>query len=529
MSIKNIIGTGLIVSIITTSLSCTKLDPVPYSVVTSEVFWSDPAQAANAVAPVYSALNGFANGENMRLANATGGEIVDPRNFGGGAYLERMWKHTWSAGDGSLNQMWNTFYRGVTSANFIMSQMNALDKNKPADIDKLNAHLKVMRAFFLYHAMDNFGRIPLDTSFNSSPASIKSNTRQEAFNFIEKELLQNIPLLDNKSNTNYGRANRQVGYTLLAQLYINAQVYTGTPRWADAIRACDSVINSGFYRLSPNYFNNFAFDNHNYKDENILVAPKDKVLNNFPGMMETIHPNGGRAVGITGSPWNGFCATADMYNKYNAEDKRIRQWLVGIQRDARGTRVIDDNYNPGDTIFLNQAARTRPLSYNLNVVSFNRDNYANADSFDMAGARNVKYYPEQGSSGADMGNDLVMMRLADVILMKVEAEFRLNGRVTSVALFNSIRERAYGNASHNIASPTLDDIYNERRRELMWEGYSRRDGIRFEVAMPGTKYFSAARAPGKSEDPADGHRRVFPIPAAQLSANTNLTQNPGYN
>jgi hypothetical protein len=81
--------------------------------------------------------------------------------------------------------------------------MNALDKNKPADIDKLNAHLKVMRAFFLYHAMDNFGRIPLDTSFNSSRLLLKA-IPQEAFNFIEKELLQNIPLLDNKSNSNYG-------------------------------------------------------------------------------------------------------------------------------------------------------------------------------------------------------------------------------------------------------------------------------------------------------------------------------------
>jgi hypothetical protein len=89
---------------------------------------------------------------------------------------------------------------------------------------------------------------------------------------------------------------------------------------------------------------------------------------------------------------------------------------------------------PGDTIFINQAARTRPLIYNLNVISFNRNDYANTDSFDMAGARNVKYYPEPGSNGADMGNDLVMMRLADVILMKVEAELRLNGSVSSIAL-----------------------------------------------------------------------------------------------
>jgi hypothetical protein len=91
-------------------------------------------------------------------------------------------------------------------------------------------------------------------------------------------------------------ACKQTGwiYPAGAIIYKCAGLY-GTPRWADAIKACDSVINSGFYRLSPNYFNNFAFDKHNHKDENILVAPKDKVLNNFPGMMETIHPNGGRA------------------------------------------------------------------------------------------------------------------------------------------------------------------------------------------------------------------------------------------
>ncbi|MEP7319034.1 MAG: RagB/SusD family nutrient uptake outer membrane protein, partial [Panacibacter sp.] len=265
--------------------------------------------------------------------------------------------------------------------------------------------------------------------------------------------------------------------------------------------------------------------NNVHKDENILVAPKDRVLNNFPGMMETIQDNGGPAVGITGSPWNGFCATADMYNKYESSDKRIRQWLVGPQREADGTRTIDDDYNPGADI----AAGGGTLSYNLSVISFDKGLYPNEDSFNFAGARNVKYYPEQNGNcdGTNMGNDLVMMRYADVLLMKVEAELRLNGTVASIDLLNQVRERAYGDALHNIANPTLDDIYDERTREFMWEGYSRRDGIRFEVAA-GKPYFSAARAPEKSADNTDGHTRIFPIPAIQIASNANLIQNPGY-
>jgi starch-binding outer membrane protein, SusD/RagB family len=500
--------------------SCTDLEPKPFSVVTSEVFWADPTQAANAVAPVYNALDGFANGENMRLANTSSGQIADPRDFGGGNYLKRMWKHEWAPDNGNLNQMWNTFYKGVGAANFIQSQVNALER-KPANINKINAELRVMRAFFLYHAMDNFGSIPLDTLYGVNPNSIFQATRQEAYNFIETELLKNAPLLDGKAPTNYGRANRYVAYTLLAQLYMNAQVYTGTAQWSKAIAVCDTVINSGAYALTPNYFDNFGIQNNNFTNENILVAPKDKTRNNFPGMMETIQGDGGKAIGITGSPWNGFCATADIYNLYASEDLRRRQWLVGQQKDANGTRTIDDDYTPGADIISNGT----PLFYNLNLVSFSAGDYPDGPSFDMTGARNVKYYPEQGSSGADMGNDLLIMRYADILLMKLEAQLRL-GSAPSIDLLNAVRTRAYGSSAFNIANPTLKDIYEERTRELMWEGYGRRDQIRYEVAG-GTPYWSAPREPEKVAD-AGTHTRIFPIPSGQLQANGNLVQNPGY-
>jgi starch-binding outer membrane protein, SusD/RagB family len=504
--------------------SCTDLEPKPYSVVTPDVFWSDPRQAANAVAPVYDALDGFANGENMRLANSTSGQIFEPGGrWGGQEYLELSWKHNFVPDVSTYNQMWNTFYKGVGSATFILSQLDSLP-NKPANIATVNAELRVMRAFFLYHAMDNFGSIPLDTLYGADPNTLRQATRQQAYNYLERELVKNAPLLNENGPTNYGRANKYVAYTLLAQLYMNAQVYTGTAQWAKAIAACDKVIGSGRYSLTPNYFNNFGIDNNNYTQENILVAPKQRGRRNFPGMMETLYGgNAGNAVGLPGGGWNGFCATADIYNKYQAADLRRRQWLVGQQKQANGTRTIDDNYTPGADIFEGP----NPIFYNLNTVSFRAANYPSQIAYQMTGARNVKYYPEQGGNfGADMGNDLVIMRYADVLLMKVEAELRLNGSVTSINLLNAIRTRAYGNSNHNIANPTLDDIFDERTRELMWEGYGRRDQIRFEVAS-GIPYWSGPRNPEKGPDPGT-FTRIFPIPSGQLQANRNLVQNPGY-
>jgi hypothetical protein len=157
-------------------------------------------------------------------------------------------------------------------------------------------------------------------------------------------------------------------------------------------------------------------------------------------------------------------------------------------------------------------------------------------SFRGAGVRNIKYFPQQGTSG-NSSNDAVLFRYADVLLMKAEAETRLTGNSGStlltadaVSLVNQLRTRAYGGSvAHNwvVGTPTLDNLLAERARELSWEMCRRDDLIRYEVAS-GTPYWSAARNPGKTQDNADGHTRIFPIPAPQISANPNLKQNLGY-
>ncbi|TAH00406.1 MAG: RagB/SusD family nutrient uptake outer membrane protein [Sphingobacteriales bacterium] len=517
--------------------ACTKLEPKVYSKLLAGDLYSDTATLNNAQDLVNIRLIEYGNGEQTRLGNAASGELVDPLNGFGNAeqYTKAAYLHQFNPTHNTYNQMWETFYSGISLANLTIYEVENLP-NKPANIAKILAEVRVSRAFFLYNAMDAFGNIPLDTAYKKAPGSVKTNTRLEAFNYIEKELKQNIPLLGDNA-TNKTRMNKYLGYTILAQLYINAQVYTGTPRWADAVAACDMVINSGKYRLSNNYFDNFAAIQST--DENMLVATKETVpgLGGNTFVIESVHEKGGPAIGIKGEPWGRFVSTAENYNIYQSEDIRRRQFLVGRQYAALpGQRIIDGAINTGAAL---KSTTSGNLIYNLNinkVVRWGPLDVKNpktnpVDSQLSFGARNVKYYPQEGLSVNNtnsFNNDYVILRYADVVLMRAEAAFRLGDLPTATSLLNQIRVRAFGNANFNILTPTIEVIRAERTREFMCENYARRDDIRFEVAGSAIKYWTKAKEPLKPLADPDLHTAIYPIPAKQIQLNSRLSQNPGY-
>lgn len=490
------------------SQSCTKLDQKVYSVVPDENFWQTPDQIAAGLAPAYQAMTGIPDGDVRNLNEVSSGNMIVPtrgNDWYDNGNWQALWTHQWKPDLGPVNGAWSALFNGIGKANFTLSVVNSL-ANKPANIDAINAELKVLRAYYYYMAMDMFGNVPLVTDFNTDPNAVSNSSRKDVFDFLENELKTNVPLLpENVDATTYGRMTKWGGYMLLAKLYLNAEVYTGTQRWSDCIAACDAVIASGKYSLSSDYFANFAVSNEGSK-ENIFVVPFDKI--NIGGMnweMETLHYQHNLTYNLTGSPWNGYCATAEFYNQYDDADGRKAMWLVGQQYDAAGNPLKDAQTNQ------------------LLIISPYVNELSNpADSFRRAGARNVKYRPEAGTAG-NQSNDMVIFRLADAYLMKAEAEVRSNTNLgDALNMVNAVRSRAYGDASHNYtaAQLTLANIQAERNRELVWEGWGRQDAIRF-----GT--FGDARKPGKSKDP-DKHLEIFPIPSPQISANPNLKQNTGY-
>ena len=250
----------------------------------------------------------------------------------------QLWQHTWRPGLGIINDAWSEIYDGIGKANFTLSVVNSLPQ-KPANFDNINAELKVLRAYFYFLAMDMFGNVPLVIDYNTDPNSVTNSSRKEVFDFLEKELKENVPLLSSaKDASTYGRVNKWTGYTLLAKFYLNAEVYTGEQRFADCIAACDSVINSGKYSLGD-YFENFAVDNEG-SPENIFVVPFDKV--NIPGNyweMETLHYQLNGKYGLLSNPWNGFCSTFEYYNQFDDADNRKKMFLVGQQYDNNGNKL----------------------------------------------------------------------------------------------------------------------------------------------------------------------------------------------
>ncbi len=532
--------------------SCTKLNTPVYSNVESDKFWQTADQFTAGIAPVYTAMQGIVIWDNVELNEVSTDEIIIPTRgndwYDNGNH-QRIFLHTWTASDGPLNSAWSSIFTGIGRCNYTLNVVQNL-KNVPSSVDINNviAQIKVMRAYYYWLALDYFGNVPIVKDFNTDPSTVKNNSQQEVFSFIESELKTNIPLITPTVDvTTYGRATKWMAFATLAKLYLNAQVYTGTARWKDCAAACDSILLSGKYSLEPVYFDNFKPQNDNSK-ENIFVVPFDsKYISGNQKENQTLHYADLGAFGLLGNMYNGWASHGDflyanfdttavyaasgskIYRTYN--DQRTGQFLVG-------NRFAElQSYPPSQNVLV--SAPEGPVMSDGQAVAY-KPNFTllsdNTVPGKLTGARNIKYFPEAGSGNSiNQSNDVVVFRLGDIILMRAEAIMRgasTGSTGSAVELVNQIRTRAYGNSAHNwsAANITPTNMLAERARELSWEGWRRQDLIRFDVA-DGTHYYDGARGGTRSPaKPADKgtYIRLFPIPDPQHSANANLVQNPGY-
>lgn len=492
--------------------SCTKLDKQVYDVTPTENFYKTPEQLAAGIAPAYNSLTAIPDGNVNQLNEISSDEMIVPtrgNDWYDGGQWQSFWLHGFKPDVSKFNDAWNDINSGIGRANFTLNILNNL-ADKPTTLPATIAELKVLRAYYLFLFMDMYGNVPVVTDYNTDPSKVVQSTRAEAYKFLIGELNTNIPLISaSVDNSTYGRMTQWAGYMVLAKLYLNAQVYTGTPAWKEAADALDKVINSGHYNLQPNYLDNFIVNNQG-SSENIFVVPFDKVSIGGNGWeSQTLHYSHNLTYGLTGTPNNGFCSLNDYYKKFDVTDKRRTQFLVGPQYAADGKTPLVDN----------KSGLTVVLSPYVNEIS-------NAsDTFRFAGVRSVKYQPEPGTI-SNQSNDMVIFRLGDAYLMRAEAAMHLGDMATALTYTNLVRDRA-GVPVWSAANLTYANLLAERGREMSWEGWRRNDLIRFEVAT-GSRYFTGARTPAKVQDAADNHTFIFPIPSPQLTTNPNLKQNPGY-
>ncbi len=469
-------------------------------------------------------------------AEHTSDEAVGPTR-GGDWDDNGIWRvyhnHRWDADHGFLRDT----YRDLAQSQFAATSV--LDNSPSA---QQGAEAKFLRAFVMWCVLDGWDQVPFRATstgdLTKTFPEVKKGT--EAADFIISEL--NAAITNLPAGNGIGRASKNAAKALLMKTYLNKGVYANraTPAFsagdmtqvillADQILADFPAYPGGF---PNNFFDNFAPNNDVIGKELVWTLKNDNATGTGGnGVMYQYHC--GTHYNQDPSGWNGFTTLGEFYDRFDANDKRkggagVNDFgnypgttgsgpqftsvtgmrvglLIGQQKNGAGANLLD---RKGAPLSFTKAVALKETGSNLEVTGIRVAKYVQD---------RVKQFP------AD--NDMVIFRLADILLMKAEAILRGGTATTgpggygatALAIVNNIRthpSRGLG----ALGAVDLPAVYKERGFELYWENWRRNDMIRFG------KFLEARELKGATT----AERLLFPIPNEQLTINPNLTQNPGY-
>lgn len=518
------------IAVLAGTYSCTKLDvPVESQYVKSNFPVTDADYNA-LLGTIYSNLSSNYAVPYWRMQELSTDEAILPArdgNFDDGGQYRQLHYHSWTFDHPNVITIWQWGFGGVNTCNRIISLVNASPSSEAKKAATI-AEVRAMRALYNYFMMDLYGNIPLITEFPvaTQPAT---QTRAKAFEYIESELQSVLQQLPAKTDANatlyYGRPTKAMVFALLEKMYLNAQVYTGTAKYTQAVAMADSVLKNSNYSLDAKFRDVFLPNNGPQIKETIFAIPYDQQIpgNQFTrfGFFYYLVNAYGFNVGLSIA----MSTTPEFYNRFNLPgDVRAKTWLAGPQfaPDGSGGFTTQPVYYPGTTTQIY-------IEPKLTLVPGKPMDLGNTIASQSEGVRSLKYYPDPSIIQATRlnGNDVPVFRLADVMMMKAEAILRgaaattVNGELqTPDVLVNKIRARAGAPA---VAGIDLPGLLDERAREFSWEGWRRNDLIRFGLFETEYPLPNDVLTMNK-----DVNRRLYPIPAQEIKLNPKLVQNPGY-
>ena len=360
---------------------------------------------------------------------------------------------------------------------------------------------------FYYHALDFYRNIPMVTENDPVGSYIPPRyTPQQTFDYIESELKDCVGDMLPASTCPYGQASQGAAYTLLAKLYLNSEVYTGVAKYAECKEACEKVMDMG-YSLESDYSKLFNADNDKRTNEIIFALPVSaehtvswgSSTYLVCGQVSMSNANQNVAdYGVTAG-WSEFRLRPEFVDKFTQTD-------------------IDGNGDKRCKFFTNGQSKDL-TSMTDETAGYLSEKWSNLKD-DGTTASNT------GDAGVD--TDFPLFRLADVYLMYAECAYRgAADRETGRTYMNYLRDRAGMPQYDSVNDITLDEILQERMRELYWEGHRRTDLIRFEKFTSGNYLWpwKGGVYAGKS---LDTKYNLYPIPAKEIAANPGIQQNYGY-
>ncbi|MDE6277749.1 MAG: RagB/SusD family nutrient uptake outer membrane protein [Muribaculaceae bacterium] len=505
--------------------SCTNdLDQQPQIGVTSGVIYSTVEGYESVMAKIYGSysLIGQSKAGQEDLSSYSGHDLMrNYFNLQEGTTDEAAFR--WLSGDNlwslpfmnwdnscpSVSDVYYRLYYSIALCNEFLRYcsddvLSGFSADEQARLRTYASEARFMRALSYSLVLDLFRQGPfVDENTPTSGVMPPALDAAGLFEYIEGELLAIEGSLENMPP--YGRAGKGAVYTLLGRLYLNSEVYTGIPRWTECISACKKAMGMG-YSLEPDYLKLFNGEN-NLRTNEIILAFANDATNATTwgsgtyivcGCIGSDNAQSAPDYGIS-TGWGSFRVHGQFYELFK-----------GADGDSRNTFFTD-----GQTQYITTSLEDGTQGYH--ACKFTNL----TDGGDAA-----------SNSAADGCNtDIPFFRLADVYLIAAEATVRGGEGMTrseALELVNAIRGRAYGDASGNItdAQLTLDFLIDERGRELYLEMTRRTDLVRFGLFTT-DKYlwnWKGGTADGRA---VDARYNYFPIPASELSANSNL-KNMGY-
>jgi len=557
--------------------ACTKLDEKVYDRVDESAFLSRREDVIRDFLRPFEHAYWSIQGNDVFAVNEDSSDEFGTYNRQGdwqdGGYYQRMHYHTWTSNDGFTSGAWTSFYQGIVLATNSLQDMEGIqDPGKlnvtPTELADFKAELRTLRAWFHLRALDYYRNIVLVKEVKNQTEGTPQVTPQEAFAFIESELLLAIPDLPTRATlgaNGIGRWTQAGAAAVLARLYLNSKVYTGVDRFAECAVVNQDIINGkyGTYALDTRWDAPFDYTNS---------RPTSEVIYGFPSSLARTHwqyDGGMYFFGMTYDAAPLYCGFTDFgqsnpkyalqpgrdvdsveygfklgkpfvkFQKY-PDDLRLKKYknlgnstregmfLYGYlpyQRNVNGTAVADTvkgNKGPYPLFIRDQVGlflNTKPGVKITDKVS--NMNHADHNS----GIFMVKYPVYPTSDANRITSAYAEIRLSEVYYMLAECKYRAGDKAGAAQLLNTVRKRNYpeGTGSLYLADGSqLNDqeMLDEWGREFLGESRRRTDLIRWGVFSTGTWW-------DKSPD-ADNHTEIFPIGQSTLNVNRQLVQNPGY-
>ena len=424
---------------------------------------------------------------------------------------------TWDASHPMLKGFYYRLYTGISYCNHYLDVCADVDETRQAEV-------RFLRALYYYYLLDCFGNVPFATTVSAEkPQQIK---RADLYAWIESELLEVLPDMEapqarTSTSTGYGRADQDAANLLLARLYLNAEVYTGTAQWSKALEYAEKVIN-GPHKLWTGTKNGWSSYQMLFMGDNGETGASVEAI--LPLLQDgTTTTSWGTSLFLMASTWK---SDMDINGDYNTTES----WAGNRARSQFIAKFFPDGDAPQVTIdeMAAQAGDDRALFFGVDRELVVTTPGEFTSGYSVGKFRNTYCDGSAGHNTQFVDMDYFLMRSAEAYLIAAEADARINGGNTTAdkgtKYINALRSRA--NASTTGLYST-QDILDERARELYYEGFRRTDLIRYGL-FTGNAYVWDWKGGSDVGASIDSFRSIFAIPSEDCNANPNLEQNPGY-